>query len=291
MTRSWLVLSIALVTVLAGQALFLRDGAGTAQTQADPAAHDTSAAADDSSDTQPPGKEDERPSAEEIKAKLADPAFLSRARAYTRGNYWLFLADSLLSFAAFVFLVFTGVSAAAWRWIEGRTGGGARAKLLYIAGLIIFMSLISLPLDYYDNFVREHDYGFSTQTSAAWFYDRLKALLITIPIAALFVIPVYAFIRKFPRTWWMMGAALGVLFAVILIVIAPVFIDPIFNKFTPLADQDLKKTILDLAHRNGIEADDVYEMDASTRSVHDNAYVTGLLGTQRIVLYDVLLKS
>jgi STE24 endopeptidase len=284
MTRIARTLSVTLVAFLAcltaAGAVALPDEAG-----ATPSPEESSGATESSS------VHGEKLTAEEVKARLSDPAFLERARAYTRGNYWLLLTDSVLNFALLAFLAFTGASAAAWRWIETRTGGGARAKFLYIAGFIVFVSLISLPLDYYDNFVREHAYGFSTQTSAGWFYDRFKALLITIPLAALFVIPVYAFIRRFPRTWWMVGSAFGVAFAILIVAVAPVFIDPIFNKFTPLADQDLKKQILDLAHRNGIEADDVFEMDASSRSVHDNAYVTGLLGTQRIVLYDTLLNA
>lgn len=293
MIRSTIVASVALVLFLAAP----RAVAG-ADESPDPgpapgvaADADTAGAAGAGETGGTSATQDEKLTLEQIEKRSSDPEFRERARGYTRGNYWLFLADSLINFALMAFLVFSGASAAAWRWIERRTGGGARAKLLFIAGFIVFVSLISLPLDYYDSFVREHAYGFSTQTSAGWFSDRFKALLITIPLAALFVIPVYALIRRFPRTWWMMGAALGVVFAVLLVAVAPVFIDPVFNKFTPLENQELKKTILDLAHRNGIEADDVFEMDASARSVHDNAYVAGLLGTQRIVLYDVLLRS
>jgi len=110
-------------------------------------------------------------------------------------------------------------------------------------------------------------------------------------VAALFVAPLYAVIRGFPRSWWILGAALGSAFAVFLAVVEPVFIAPLFNKFTPLADAELRGTILDMAHRNSIPADEVFQMDASTRSAHDNAYVAGLLGTQRIVLYDTLLAS
>jgi Zn-dependent protease with chaperone function len=231
------------------------------------------------------------PPPEDLAARMADPAFLARARAYTRGNYVLFLLDNALTVAFLALITFTGLSSRAWAWIKERTGEGARGTILYIALFVVAASIVSLPLDYYDGFVREHAYGFSTQSPHGWFADRIKTLLLTIAIAALFLVPLYAFIRAFRRSWWMMGAALASAFAIFLTAIAPVFIDPIFNKFTPLPDQDLKRTILDMAHRNGIAADDVFEMDASTRSVHDNAYVTGVLGTERIVLYDVLLQS
>lgn len=231
------------------------------------------------------------PPSEPAQGRLDDPAFLARARAYTNGNYWLFLADNLWNFLVLGWLAFAGVSSRAWAAIAGRLGGGARGTLLYLAALVVFLSIVSLPLDFYDGFVREHAYGFSTQTAGLWLTDRIQGLLILIPVAAVFVVPVFAAIRRFPRSWWILGTAFGCAFAVMIVAVEPVFIAPIFNEFTPLQDQDLKKTILDLAHRHGVPAEDVYQMDASRRSVHDNAYAAGLLGTERIVLYDTLLSS
>ncbi len=224
-------------------------------------------------------------------SRLSDPEFLAKARAYTRGNYLLYLADQTLSFTVLAFLTFLGLSGRAWGWIRLRAGGGARGTLLYLAALIVFLSLVSLPLDYYDGFVREHAYGFSTQTTGSWFADRFKGLALTTAFAALFVVPLFAVIRRFPRIWWILGAALGCAFALFLVVIEPVFVAPLFNEFTPLQDGELREQILGMAHRQGIAADEVFQMDASTRSVHDNAYVAGLFGTERIVLYDTLLQN
>jgi Zn-dependent protease with chaperone function len=224
-------------------------------------------------------------------ARLDDPAFLARARAYTTGNYWSFLADEAVNFLVLAWLAFSGVSSLAWRWIVSRAGAGAAGTLLYIAGLAVFLSIVSSPLDFYDGFVREHAYGFSTQTIGAWAADRVLGLVVVVPVAALVIVPIFAAIRRFPVSWWILGTALGCVVAIVLVVVDPVFLAPLYNKFTPIQDQDLRKTILDLAHEHGVPAKDVYEMDASKRTVHDNAYASGLLGTERIVLYDTLLEG
>ena len=229
--------------------------------------------------------------AEEAQSRLSDPEFQARAKAYTRGNYILYLLDTIWTALVAGWLAFSGLSSRAWRRLKSAAGEGSRASVLYVAGLVTLLSLAALPLDYYDGFVREHAYGFSTQSAGGWVVDRVKGLGVSVIVFSIFVLPLYGAIRRFPRSWWILGAGLGCVFATILVAIAPVALDPIFNEFTPLPDAELKTRILDLAHRNGIMADDVFQMDASTRSVHDNAYVTGLLGTQRIVLYDTLLSS
>lgn len=222
---------------------------------------------------------------------LSDPEWLARAKSYTRGNYLLYLADTAWTVLVLAWLAFGGISSRVWGWMVGAVGRGARSSLLYIAALVVFMSLATLPLDYYDGFVREHAYGFSTQTTGGWLADRVRGLGVSVIVFSIFALPLYGAIRRFPRRWWMIGAALGCALATLLVVVTPVIVDPLFNDFTPLPDSPLKTRILDMARENGIHADDVYQMDASSRSVHDNAYVTGLLGTQRIVLYDTLLAS
>jgi STE24 endopeptidase len=119
----------------------------------------------------------------------------------------------------------------------------------------------------------------------------MKGFGVACVAALIFLLPVWAAIRRWPRAWWAIGSAIGVALSIVAIAVAPVFIAPLFNTFTPLKDASLKLRILEMAHREGIPADDVYEVDASRQSRHDNAYVVGLLGTQRIVLYDTLLAG
>ena len=99
----------------------------------------------------------------------------------------------------------------------------------------------------------------------------------------------YAVLRRFPRGWPVIGSVVAVLFLVIAVVIAPVFIAPLFNRFTPLEDARIRDPILRLAHANGIATDRVYVQDASRQTTRISAYVSGLLGSERIVLNDNLL--
>jgi STE24 endopeptidase len=227
----------------------------------------------------------------DVQDQLSRKAFLERARRYTRGNYLLYLLDTVWVAVVLGAMAFTGAANAAWNRIKSSAGEGARGKMLFIAAFVLILSAATMPIDYYGGFVRENAYGFSTQTAEGWFVDRVTGLGLSIVIIAMFVIPLYGIIRLKPRRWWIPGACLTGLFATIAVLTTPVIIDPLFNKFTPLPDQALRSTILEQAGRHGIQADDVYMMDASSRSIHDNAYVSGLLGTQRIVLYDTLLSN
>src|SRR5882724_3211823 len=222
---------------------------------------------------------------------LDDPAYRARARDYVTGSYWILFFDGAITFLALGWLSFSGASARAARAIERRVGPGPRCTIAFLGCLLAFLSLVSLPLDFYSGFVREHAYGFSTQTVGGWLADRVRDFAISLAIASIFVLPVLAVIRRFPRSWWLLGTAFTCALAIVVVAVEPVFIAPLYNEFTPLADEEIKRPILDLAHAHGVPAGDVYEMNASERSSHDNAYASGLLGTERIVLYDTLLDG
>jgi STE24 endopeptidase len=162
---------------------------------------------------------------------------------------------------------------------------------VYFALFVVVTSLLSLPLELYGGYFREKEYGFAHQTLAQWFGDWAKGLGIGIVLGGIFAVTLYAVIRRFPRRYWLIGAAVAMAFTIFAVAVEPVFIAPLFNKFTSLAPGPLKTRLLDLAHAQGIPAGDVYEVDASRQSGHTNAYVAGLLGTERIVIYDTLLKT
>ncbi|HKQ96924.1 MAG TPA: M48 family metallopeptidase, partial [Candidatus Polarisedimenticolia bacterium] len=163
------------------------------------------------------------------------------------------------------------------------------ATALYVIAIVLLGFVVGLPVDLHVYF-RERRYGFMNQGLAAWFGDQVKVLLIATALQALFFPILYVAIRRMRRAWWIAGSALAIVFVVVGMVVAPVFLAPLFNTFTPLKDESLRADILALAHAQGIPAGEVYEVDASRQSEHTNAYVAGILGTQRIVLYDTLLR-
>src|SRR5262249_12936704 len=125
---------------------------------------------------------------------------------------------------------------------------------------------------------------------AGWLGEHGKVLAIVLAVEV-FVVPVlYFLVRRLGRSWWIAGAALATGLVVVGQVVVPVFIAPLFNDYTPLPPSSLKSDILARARGQGIPGEEVFEVDASRQSEHTNAYVAGLLGAQRIVLYDTLLR-
>ena len=212
-----------------------------------------------------------------------------KMESYSHGNYLLFLVESLWNTGLLVLIVFSGFGGTLLRW-AGRWSRSPNVKAGIYAvlfGLVVFTG--GFPLTAYASYVREKRYGFANQTFAAWLLDRGKGLLVALVLQAIFLVILYAAIRRLGRRWWVAGSILAVLFAVLVIAIAPVFIAPLFNRFEPLRDESLRADILEMARREGIPAREVYQVDASRQSGHNNGYVAGILGTQRIVLYDTLL--
>jgi len=219
------------------------------------------------------------------------PRDQTRQKRYAHGRYALSLAGSAWGFLVLVFLLRSRLSARMRDAILARTRRPNAIVFVYFALFVGIVSLLSLPLDLYGGYFREKEYGFANQNLLEWFGDWGKGLALGVVLGGALAVALYAVIRRFPRGYWLIGAAVAMAFTVFAVAVEPVFIAPLFNKFTPLAAGPLKTRLLDLAHAQGIPASDVYEVDASRQSGHTNAYVAGLLGTERIVIYDTLLKT
>ncbi|MBI1950053.1 MAG: M48 family metallopeptidase [Acidobacteria bacterium] len=242
----------------------------------------------------PPGEDAGRPAEAPAMEEhpLGDlPADDPRMESYAHGNYILRVVDFLWSAGLLALIAFSGFGATLQTW-AGKAARGPNQKVaMYVALVTLAMFAGSLPLAVYGGFVRERRFGFANQTFAAWLGDRGKALLVAVVLQALFFTVLYAAIRRLGRRWWLAGAGLSMVFLVMALAVAPVMIAPLFNTFEPLEDGPLRTDILAMARSQGIPAEEVYEVDASRQSSHSNAYVAGLLGTQRIVLYDTLLQQ
>jgi STE24 endopeptidase len=140
-------------------------------------------------------------------------------------------------------------------------------------------------------FRSEKKYGFATITLRLWITDFLKGLLIETLLMAMLLASLLFLMQEAPRTWWLWVWLLFLLFQLLLVWLYPVLIAPLFNKYEPLPDSDLRDSLIALMARAGLDVKGVYRMDAGKRSRHTNAYFTGLGKTKRIVLYDTLLAS
>jgi STE24 endopeptidase len=214
----------------------------------------------------------------------------TRSDAYTDGGYVWMLVDFLYGLLVAGLLLWLKISARIRDWAGEQTRNRAYQVMLYGVIYVCIVTVVTLPVSIYEGFVREHAYGLSNQTFPQWLGDFAKSFGLTL-IAAVIGLPIfYAAVRRARESWWLWGAAIVIAFSVLVQVIAPVFIAPLFNNYTPLPDSPLKQEIVSLARANGIPADNIWLVDASRQSTRISANVSGFLGTTRISLNDNLLK-
>jgi len=214
----------------------------------------------------------------------------AKSDSYFEGGYWLILWDFLYGGAALLVLLETGWSARFRDMAERVTRRKPFVNWICWAQFSVASFVLGLPLAAYEGFIREKQYGLMNQTFIEWFVDQLKGLGLSAILGGLLVMAVFGIVRRFPGTWHVWGALTSVLFIMAAGLIFPVFVAPMFNKYTVLSDARVRDPILKLARQNGIPATKVYEVDASRQSNRISANVSGFLGTERITLNDNLLN-
>ena len=163
-------------------------------------------------------------------------------------------------------------------------------SILYIVLLTLVTTVMELPLSYYSGYAVPHQFNLSNQDLGEWLTDELKGLAISLVLGSLIGALALLGIRKVKR-WWLALWIGSIPIMILLIVIAPIFLDPVFNKFEPLKDEVLKGKLLKMASDAGIEGSRVYQVDKSKQTKTMNAYVTGIGPTKRIVMWDTLLAK
>jgi STE24 endopeptidase len=203
---------------------------------------------------------------------------------------WSLFYD-VLQWALLLIILFSGLSKKFLNLAEKLSGRNSVQFLLFLLILFVFMTVITMPLDFFRDYIVEHNYSLSNQSVGSWFGDWAKAIPISYIMMALAFGFIYFLIKRFPRRWWLVFSIGAIPFVIMMLVVTPVLIAPLFNDFKPLQDQQLKTHLLDLAGKAGIDGADVFQVDASKQSKKLNAYVTGLFSTKRIVLYDTIIKA
>ena len=234
---------------------------------------------------QPQAKPEQRTGDDRFEVKITDEMVRhSRIRdtLYFVGNAW--------TMVMLLLLLKTGAAGKMKALAERVTKKPFVVAMLTIALFILALAVLDFPLAYYSGFVVPHQFDLTDQSFGSWMGDMLKGmavnLAILVPVGALALLAM----RRTKR-WWLalwLGSIPLILLAVI---ISPIVLDPIFNKFEPLKDQVLKQKLLDLASRAGIEGGRVYEVNKSKQTKTMNAYVNGIGPTARIVMWDTLLAK
>jgi STE24 endopeptidase len=218
------------------------------------------------------------------------PAQRARSDAYFEGGYWLLFWDFLSTVVAMWLLLHFRWSAGMRNIAERITRFKPLQTAIYWVQFIVVVSVLTFPLTVYEGYFREHKYGLLNQTFGPWMGEQLTGLAVGVVLGAILVIPLFGLVRRLGANWWIWGAILMVMFFAFVSLIAPVYISPLFNKYTKLEDAHIKDPILTMARANGIPANDVYEFDASRQSNRVSANVSGFASTLRISLNDNLLK-
>lgn len=222
---------------------------------------------------------------------VAVPKPTEEAVRYQNSGTVLWVVDTLWGLLLPLILLFTGLSARI-RDLAYRIGRKWYfALVVYGAIVTALIWAVSLPLAYYEGFVREHAYGLSNQTLGKWTGDTVKGLVIGIVTFALVMWVPYLLLRKSPRRWWVWTALAGIPLIVFSIWLEPLVIEPLFNHFGPMHDKQLEQQILGEAARAGIAGSRVFEVNKSVDTKALNAYVTGFGGSKRIVIWDTTLRK
>lgn len=222
---------------------------------------------------------------------LLTPEQRALSDAYFEGGYWLQLWGFLYGLAVAAIFLCTGLSRRL-RDLGRRVSHRPWLQTLVYALLWLLVGFaLSLPLAIYTGFMREHQYGLATQTFGAWFGDQLKGLLISLIILAPVVALLYAAVRRTGERWWVWASGGAFVLILFLIMLAPVFVDPLFNDYKPLRAGAVRESVLSLARANLIPTDNVVEFDASRQTTRISANVAGFLGTTRVALNDNLLNK
>ncbi len=233
-------------------------------------------------------------SADKIPDSLAgviDPKKLASINTYTADKSHLYLIRKVLLDVILLVLIVSGVF---WQFNDGLVVWESN---YYLGGMVFFLTVgciffvLDLPFDYYHTFVLEEKYGFNRSDLKTWVFDHVKGLVLSGVVLVGLLVPVLWVIRTSPNYWWFWAFAIVSTVQLTVMVLYPVLIAPIFNKFQPLEDKDLSVKTVSLLERVGLKAGGVYQMDAARRSTHSNAYFSGIGRTKRIVLFDTLLAS
>ncbi|MGZ8392266.1 MAG: M48 family metallopeptidase [Gemmatimonadales bacterium] len=208
---------------------------------------------------------------------------------YYRSGNVLWAVSTGLSLLIPALLLFTGTSARLRRLAQRASRRWILTVAMYAVLFAVVTALLGLPLAYYAEYVRQHAYGLSNQSLGKWWGDWLKGVAVSgLGLALVLWIP-YLLLRRSPKRWWLYAGLASIPVATFVLVVTPIWVDPLFNDFGPMKDKALEAQIVEQAGRAGIEGSRVYQVDKSVDTKRVNAYVTGLGSTKRIVLWDTIL--
>ncbi len=216
---------------------------------------------------------------------------LAKASDYTLAKGQVGLVHTLFDSGLTLLLIFGGLLSWYDGWLSGLGLGFISAGLVFFLLLSLVQGVLSIPFDLYNHFRIETRFGFNKMSFGLWCVDQFKTLLLSTLLFALLASAAFWLIQAAPQSWWLLVWALLVVFSLLMMVIAPYVIEPLFFKFEPLEVEGLEDEIRSMMEKTGLSVSKVLQVDASKRSGHSNAYFTGIGKQKRVVLFDTLLQQ
>ncbi len=224
-------------------------------------------------------------------ADVFDESAYAKSQDYTRDRTRFGLLDDTASLV--LLLAFWWLGGFGWldEIVRGHTENQIIAGLLFIGVLFLGSRLISLPFDLYGTFVIEERYGFNKTTLGTFVMDKVKGLSLSVVIGVPILALILHLFDQFGSSAWLYGWIAVAAFSLVMMYLAPTYIMPLFNKFEPLEEGELKTAIREMSEKCQFPLTEVYEIDGSKRSTKANAFFTGLGKHKKIALYDTLIKN
>ncbi len=224
-------------------------------------------------------------------AGVIDPERLNKISSYTFENSKTGIVESIIENVIITIFFFGGLVGVYDRWVASITTSFLAGGLFYFLVLFYAQSVIDIPFSLYRNFRLENRYGFNTMTPRLWIADLAKSLLLSSVLGAVAVMSALAIVQASPAWWWLWVWTFFLMFGIFVMYISPYVIEPLFFKFEPVKEAGLEDRIRKLMENAGLKVSRVFQVDASRRSKHSNAYFTGIGRVKRIVLFDTLLQQ
>jgi STE24 endopeptidase len=222
---------------------------------------------------------------------VMDEATYAKAVQYTLAKSKFGTVETVFEVAILLALLFSGALPWLWAKFNALAPGAAWSGALFLVGTMVLLSLPGLPLEWWAQFRLEEKFGFNKSTLGLWITDRIKSAVIGLAIGFPLMWALLALVGWVGPLWWIWGFALLFGFQLLMMVLYPKLIMPLFNKLTPLPEGDARTRLMALADRTGFQAQTIEVMDGSKRSGHSNAFFTGFGRFRRIVLYDTLMAQ
>jgi STE24 endopeptidase len=222
---------------------------------------------------------------------IIEPDLLKKITNYTLENSRFGLIESVISNVLLTLFLFGGILEYYDRWVSSLPGSFIGQGIIFALFLFYIETILDIPFSLYRNFKIENRYGFNTMTMRLWAADLLKSLAIATVLTCAVVFVALIIVQTSPHWWWFWVWVFLLVFGIFVMYISPTIIEPLFFKFESVKAEGLEERIRVLMEKAGLKVSRVFQVDASRRSRHSNAYFTGIGRVKRIVLFDTLIEQ